>query len=95
MFFKVRQGAILKAVWHSRSTYGLLAHTGNHLGDIDERTCVGVHKGEIDVWDNTGVRNQNKDPTNPRRPLTAPAGRLNFEGIYQLSDSAYLYLSFF
>lgn len=40
MLFKVRQGAILKAIRYSRATYGLLAYTGNHLRDIDEGSCI-------------------------------------------------------
>lgn len=40
MLLKVRQGAILEAIRYSRATYGLLAHTGNHLRDINERPCM-------------------------------------------------------
>ena len=38
MFFKVRQCPVLKPIRHSLATDGLLAHTSNHLGDVDERT---------------------------------------------------------
>lgn len=40
MFFKVRQGAILKPIRYPRAAYGLLAHTGNHLRYINEGSCV-------------------------------------------------------
>lgn len=40
VLFKVRQGAILKTIRYSRATYGLLAHTGNHLRDVNEGSCM-------------------------------------------------------
>ena len=35
---EVRQGSVLESVWHPLSIDGLLAHAGNHLGDVDERS---------------------------------------------------------
>lgn len=40
MLLKVRQRSVLKAVGDPGATDGLLAHAGDHLGDVNEGPCV-------------------------------------------------------
>lgn len=49
MLFEVRQGAILKTIGHSRATYGLLAHTGNHLRDVNEGSWIYTEHTDMDT----------------------------------------------
>lgn len=48
MLLKVRQRSVLEAVGDPGATDGLLAHTGNHLGDVNEGPCVITHYTRAD-----------------------------------------------
>lgn len=48
MLLKVRQRSVLKAVGDPGATDGLLAHAGNHLGDVNEGPCVITHDTRAD-----------------------------------------------
>lgn len=60
MLLKVRKRSVLKAVGDPGATDGLLAHAGNHLGDIDEGACVVTRYRRAD---NDVLNGEKKNPT--------------------------------